>query len=87
MVPEWKEPALPQQVISGLAELLSSRGDLCQHLGNGPGGICSPSTALALEELQLRAANPSCSRMRMEDVGACGNLAKDALSLTQFPKV
>lgn len=86
MMGEWKELPLPQQVISGLAEPLSSRGDVCQHLGNGTGGI----TALSVKDLllQLGEANLSCcSRARMDDVGAYGNLARDVLSLTQLPRV
>lgn len=89
-MPEWKEPPLPQQVISGLAELLSSRGDVCQHLGNGTGGSAAPAQHCQSRTcpLQLGAANPSCSRVRMDDVGACGNLAMDdALGLTQLPRV
>lgn len=59
---EWKEPALPQQVISGLAELLSSRGDVCQHLGNGPGGIAAP----ALSDRDLLSAPQSSKSLSLQ---------------------
>lgn len=63
-----KEPALPQQVISGLAELLSSQGDTCQHLGNGTGVICSPGTAMSAEE-PLTALRSSKYLLQQEDEG------------------
>lgn len=65
-----------------MAELLSSRGDVCQHLGNGTGGICSPSTRLSDKDL-LSAAQSRKSLLQQDRDGWCGSMWKSGSGCTE----